>query len=480
MPIARALETVDLRTRRPPSRASRVIAAGQRSVAGPLLAAAGSALVAAAVLATPAAAQDVDTRVPGVRLGMVYEGAYVPELAIRPFSGRFGGEGAASQVESILANDLDFSDRFRILSELPESLGGVRDIDYALWDRLGAVYLLTGTVEGSGNGFVLILRVHDVLYRQVAHEGTFRVPDPNDRGFRMAVHRASDQVVEWVFGEPGMAASRIAFSMQRDDGTKEIYVIDADGANLTRISDHRDLALSPAWSPDGGRIAYTAMTDDGWRIFEHELGSGESSRIEPRVGEYMTPEYLPDGRRLAFTIHEGATSGLYTWDLEDQCCLTNLTGGRFSDTNPSYSPDGRQLVFSSTRLGSAIPQIYTLDAGGGQPELLSPYRYGSQNSFFTAPDWAPFGDNIAFSGRVSRAGFFNILVARMGEGRRLTQLTAEGNNEDPAWAPDGRHIVFFGRRDWGSGLFVVDAASGRTRALLRGFEVGEPDWSPSM
>ena len=428
----------------------------------------------------PLAAQDVEDALRGVRLGFVYEGAYVPELAVRPFQARFGGEAAASQVEDIIGNDLDFSDRFKILSNLPESMGEGSGMDYALWDRLGAVYVLSGSVEGSGNGYVLVLELHDVLYRQLAHSQTFRIPDPESRDFRMAVHRASDQVVEWVFDEPGMAASRIAFSMLRDDGTKEIYVVDSDGANLERITDHGDLALSPTWSPDGTRVAYTAMTDDGWRLFERDLAARTSTRIEPRPGEYSTPEYMPDGNRIAFTILDGDRTGIYTWDRSAGCCLTSVVEGRYDNTNASFSPEGDRLVFMSTRLGSTIPQIYVTGSGGGQAELVSPYEYGATNSYFTAPDWAPYGDNIAFSGRVSRSGMYNILVAKMGEGRSLIRLTVEGNNEDPSWAPDGRHIVFYGQLDWGSGLFVVDSASGKVRALLRGYRVGQPDWSPAM
>ena len=65
-------------------------------------------------------------------------------------------------------------------------------------------------------------------------------------------------------------------------------------------------------------------------------------------------------------------------------------------------------------------------------------------------------------------------------GRRLRQLTREGNNEDPSWAPDARHLVFVGTRDWGTGLMVVDTATGRVRMLLRGFDVRVPEWSPSL
>ncbi len=108
-----------------------------------------------------------------------------------------------------------------------------------------------------------------------------------------------------------------------------------------------------------------------------------------------------------------------------------------------------------------------MPAQGGEAETLSPYQYGS-GGYYTSPDWAPHGDRVAFHGRIER-GRYHILVANLEDGGRvLRQLTSEGNNEDPSWAPDGRHIVFVGERSWGYGLFVVDAATGRIRALMSG------------
>jgi len=114
----------------------------------------------------PASAQD---QIPGVSLGLVYTGSYVPALAIQPFTGRFGGSGLAPEVESIISTDLRNSDRFEMLSDLPA--GFVRDqVDYALWDRLGAVWLVTGTLEGAGEGYVLLLELHDVAVHPGAYE----------------------------------------------------------------------------------------------------------------------------------------------------------------------------------------------------------------------------------------------------------------------------------------------------------------------
>jgi TolB protein len=444
------------------------------------------ALAAVALLALgavqPPALDAQQEELPGVRLGLVYENAYVPALGVQAFGGRLGGEGLAPRVEAIVARDLDYSDRFQVLDSLPVRVSADA-VDYSLWDRLGATWVVKGTVEGAGgNDYVLVLELHDVLYETVQESGRFPLPNPDTEGaeFRMAVHRASDQVVEWVFGEPGMAASRITFALTRNDGTKEIYVVDSDGENLRRVTDHADITNSPTWSPDNTRIAYMTYDVDGQRIYEKNLVTGQTTRIEAlRDGNYMTPAYFPDGSNMAFAVHGGARSGIFTYDADRECCLTNLTESVADDMSPSISPDGRWMVFNSNRLGTAIPQIYVMPTTGGTPELLSPYQYG-QGGYFSAPDWSPFGDNVAFHGRVGRSGRYHILVARMGESRRLLQLTFEGNNEAPSWAPDGRHLVFRGERSWGKGLFVVDTASGRIRSILTGVDVDDPDWSGAM
>jgi len=344
------------------------------------------------------------------------------------------------------------------------------------------VWLLNGSVEGTGTqGFIVVLELHDVLYGQVKEEGRFPIPDPSDPGFRMAVHEISDQIVRWTFDEPGMAASRIAFSMTQDGGqTQELWLIDSDGENLRRVTNYGTLTMMPAWAPDGENLLYTSYKSGFPRIYELDLATGQEASLDLlRDGDFITPAYHPDGDLIAFSVQAGALSGIYTYNLTRQCCLTNLSQSQHREYSPTFSPDGRWMAFNSNRFGDNSPQVFFMPAGGGEADLISPYRYG-EHSYYTAPEWSPYDDLVAFSGRVGLRGPHQILVARMGEDGRVLQLTSEGNNEDPSWAPDGRHLVFIGERTWGRGLFVVDSHTGAIRPLLRGVAVRVPEWSPSL
>ena len=441
----------------------------------------------AAVAATGLAAQEEEQAIPGVELGIVLEDRYVPPLAVRPFTVSItGDEALAREIEAIVANDLDQSDRFRVRDTLPAAFAS-EGVQYALWEQFKVDWLLTGVLEddGTGEGRMLSVEVHDIVYGSLHERGRFPLPEQGSADFRMAVHAVSDAVVEWVTGEPGMAATRVVIAMRAfgEDRGKELYVVDADGKNLQRLTWDQNIVASPVWSPDGTRIAYTSWKSGVPRIYELDLETGRDRALIPDGhGHQLTPSYHPEGHTIIFSVIGEEPKGIFTFNIRDGCCLTRVEGGPHQNLSPGYSPDGTRFSFLSNRLGMSTPQIY-VRAGTGGAELLSPYRFG-EGGYFADPDWSPGSSKVTFSGGIMgrrQANRYNILVADVEKGdNRLIQLTREGNNEDPSWAPDDRHIVFQGSRGYGHGVFIVDTATGRTRILVANVLVEDPDWSPSL
>jgi TolB protein len=428
--------------------------------------------------------QEPEERFPGVSLELVSEGIRALPFAIQPFTAPPAAMDLARRAENIAARNLRYSNRFQVLDSLPAALSrSGPDVDYAVWDQVGAAFLLTGRIEMSGGRAELVAEVHDVVYREVRGRGRFPLPSPDTPEFRMAVHAASDAAVEWASGEPGIAATRIVFSRRGEDGNRELWVVDSDGENLRRLTNHASVIVTPAWSPDGRRIAFTSYVTGLPRIHELNLVTGSERQVPaPRPGDYFTPSYHPDGETLVFAVSGGGQrSGLHTYNIGRQCCFATLTEGRSEDMAPSFAPDGRRIAFFSDRLGEGRPQIYIMPAGGGQPEIISPYRF-DRPGYFSSPDWAPRGNRIVYYGRIDRVGWHQILISEIGRGNRILRPPQSGNNEDPSWAPDGRHIVYTSApgRGGATTLRIMDAVTGNNRVLVSGVDVKYPAWSPSL
>ena len=423
---------------------------------------------------TPPAAlaqdQERDSIPSDVRVGIIYQPAFRPGIVVPPFKAEDELRELADSVRRILSRDFDFSDRLQVMP-VGEELPLAGPVNYGLWDQLGAVWLLVGAVEGTLDAPIVRLSLHDVVFRLLQDVRAFDLPPLRHADFRMAVHRATDQVVTWATSTPGIAATRVAFVEQAPNGS-EIFAVDSDGFGRQQLSQDGSIALSPAWSPRGERIAYMSYKSGDPAIHELELGASRSVLRIDLPGLDMTPTYTPDGTQLAFAATVDGRTEVHTYNLVDLCCPERATFARFSNSiSPTFSPDGRRFAFNSDRLGQL--HIFVKNLGSTSAELVTPYIY-DRSVHNAGPDWSPSGDRIAFHGWV--AGVPQVFtVAPSGGG--LRQLTQVGRNEDPSWAPDGRHIVFASTRRGTTGLWILDVVSGRIRRLVRGSAVRLPDWS---
>ena len=429
-------------------------------------------LLLTALSASAALAQDLprDSIPSDVRVGIVYQPSFRPGIVVPHMTAAPELEELADSVRTILRRDLDYSDRLEVLAA-GEDVPSDGPVNYGLWDQVGAVWLLVGVLEGSPDAPSLRLSLHDVVFESLKDVRAFELPPLRDPDFRMAVHHAADLVVRWATSSPGIAATRVALVDKVQAGS-EIYVVDSDGYGRRRLSGDGSIALSPAWSPKGDRLAYMSYASGEPAIYEYDVQSDRSRLLVDRPGLDMTPTYSPDGTLLVFASTIEGRTELYGYDLKEDCCPQRITFARFSNSlSPTYSPDGRYLAFNSDRLGQL--HIFVKRMGEGAAELLTPYVY-DRSVHNAGPDWSPTGDRIAFHGWVAQVPQI-FTVAPNGSG--LRQLTQQGRNEDPSWAPDGRHVVFASTRASGIGLWVLDVVSGRIRMLIRGADVRLPEWS---
>lgn len=435
------------------------------------------AAVAAVCWAAPLLGQDTIRPVEGVRVGITYTPGLRPGLLV------LGGprQELLDSVRAIVERDLDFSDRFEMISlpgsdSLMLSIGTGTPargstgpfVNYALYQALGADYTVS-VMDRADSGLAAV--VYDVKGRGVRRVTPVPVTSLADRDFRMAVHRVSDDVVRVAAGTPGIAATRLLFVRGG-----RVYRVDSDGADVVQLSASGSGAFSATWAPEGQRVVYTEFTRGLGRLVVQSITGGQREVVPPTT-EFLNfaPAWSPDGRTLAFSRANEEGTQIYAYNLVEHCCLERLTAGRFSDNlSPTFSPDGRRIAFVSTRAGS--PQIYAMSADGTGQELFAPFDYGVTGSSY-APEWSPDGLHLAFHRDV--AGSYQVFVMDVAS-RTVRQLTSAGRNEDATWAPDGRHLAFVSSRTGTRQIWVMDMDTGRVRQLTRLDGTRLPSWSPRI
>ena len=385
-------------------------------------------------------------------------------IAIVPFA----GEGAVPPgITSIVRADLERSGVFRAIEPPPISPSPTEAsaVNFPEWRSRLADALVQGSVAALPDGrFEVRFRVFDVV-KQAALGGVAYTLNRNQ--VRATAHRISDYIYEKLTGEKGVFSTRIAYVLKRGP-RYELQIADADGAGAETALASLEPIISPAWSPDGRRLAYVSFEQKKPVVYVHSLQSGQRQVAANFKGSNSAPAWTPDGSRLAVALSREGGSQIFMVNA-DGSGVRRLMSSAGIDTEPVFSPDGQFIYFTSDRGGS--PQIYRMPAAGGEAQ-----RVTFDGTYNVSARISPDGKSLAYIARNS--GKFQVALLDLGA-RQVQVLTDSDKDESPSFSPNGR-MILLATVIGGRGVLSAVSADGRVkqRLTVSGGDVREPAWGP--
>jgi TolB protein len=380
-----------------------------------------------------------------------------------------GGSAQSTEAQDVMVTDLSLSGFFKVLDPkayLANLAAEQLAINAQDWKNVGAEAVVKARVTPYGGDVKLEMRLYEVAKGDApVLSKDYRGPASQTRSF---VHQWSAEVVKYFTGEDSFFHSRIAFSGASGPRRRDVYVMDWDGGNVSRLTSSSQNLL-PAWSPSGAELAFTSYFAGKPDLYVMSASGGKPRPISTRPGLNMGAAYSPDGSKIAATLSQDGNSEIYILTPQGSV-VRRLTSNPFIDTSPTWSPDGSKIAFVSDRLGS--PQIWVMNAdGSGQRRLTTRGNYNQ------TPAWSPRKDQplIAFTARDEKYAYDIFTInAETGELNRITE--GHGSNQRPTWAPNGRALAYESTR----GGVWISTADGRTeRQVYRG-AAATPAWGPSL
>jgi TolB protein len=408
-----------------------------------------------------------------LELDIVGGNAAALPIAVVPMPYQGSGSAPATDVAAIIRADLDRSGQFRTLPEnqLVQRPTTGAEVDYPAGRLLKQDYLVLGRVlDAADGGYRVEYELFDVA-KQERLLGFAMTARAN--AMRDVAHQVADAIYEKILGVRGAFWTRIAYVTATGVGKGSRYalmVADSDGWNPQTVVRSGEPLLSPAWSPDGRKLAYVSFERGNSSIYIQDIATGARELVASFRGINGAPSFSPDGRRLALTLSKSGNPEIYVMDLGSKA-LTQVTRQFGIDTSPTWSPDGATLYFTSDRSGK--PQIYrTAASGGGATRVTFDGSYNAD----PAVSWD--GKKIATTQGNGNVYRIALLDSSLGSAR-WSMLSPGSLDESPSFAPNAGMLLYAAKEGGRGVLYAVSAdARVRQRLVLADGDVREPAWGP--
>lgn len=283
------------------------------------------------------------------------------------------------------------------------------------------------------------------------------------------------EIETFAYSDPSELAkdkqgSRLIFVTTTQSKKKKQYqlvVTNTDSTNPKTIASSSEPIMSPAWSPDGKKIAYVSFENKHSGIFIQTLLTGERKKVAFFKGINGSPSFSPDGSQLALTLSKDGSPDIFILNLTDYS-LKNITNSKSIATEPTWSPDGSIIVYTSGQNGT--PQLYKVSSAGGKSSRLT-----FKGNYNAGAEFSADGKKIAMVH--SNNNGYKIAVMDLASST-ISSLTAGKGDESPSFSPDGKTVLYVSGKGNKKMLSTVSIDGLIQQDLtFKSNDIREPAWS---
>lgn len=360
-----------------------------------------------------------------------------------------------SEIDAILSFDLNHNGRTKTVSrqaDRDELLLG-REFQHNYWKASGLAYIIQPEIEAN----TLTVRVYNCK--------TSRTQVIRRKGHtRRHVHEIADAIHEMIFGERGIASTRILYALQlpkeNHSWSSEIWSCDYDGENRMQVTEEHDYCINPRFIPGRPQdFLYVNYKQGQPKIYTASFQDGHGNELIALRGNQLLPTFAQFGDKLAFISDASGRADLFIQPMNGQgeCNGKPIQAYSFPrsvQASPTFSPDGKQIAFVSDKEGT--PRIYLIETplqihNQKRPKAKCLTRTYREN---TCPAWSPDGTKLAYSAKVD--GTRQIFIYDFESQEEIQLTSGKSHKENPCWARNSFHIIYNSSDPSSSELYLMN------------------------